>query len=61
VPAELLPLVLFGLYGGALADVVDRRRMLLLSEAGLCLLSALLLTNALLPTPQVWPLYVIVA
>ena len=30
--AELVPLVLFGLYGGALADVVDRRRMVLLSE-----------------------------
>ena len=59
--AELVPLVLFGLYGGALADVVDRRRMVLLSEAGLCLLSALLLVNALLPNPQVWPLYVGVA
>jgi MFS family permease len=59
--AELVPLVLFGLYGGALADVVDRRRMVLLSEAGLCLLSALLLINALLPNPQVWPLYVGVA
>ncbi len=59
--AELVPLVLFGLYGGALADVVDRRRMVLLSEAGLCLLSSLLLLNAVLPHPQVWPLYVVVA
>jgi MFS family permease len=59
--AELVPLVLFGLYGGALADVVDRRRMVVLSEIGLCALSSLLLLNALLPNPQVWPLYVIVA
>jgi MFS family permease len=59
--AELVPLVQFGLYGGALADAVDRRRMVLLSEAGLCVLSALLLLNALLPKPQVWPLYVCVA
>jgi MFS family permease len=58
--AELVPLVLFGLYGGALADVVDRRRMVLLSEAGLCLLSGLLLVNALVPNPQVWPLFVVV-
>jgi MFS family permease len=59
--AELVPLVLFGLYGGALADVVDRRRLILLSELGLCTLSGLLLLNAVLPNPQVWPLYVIVA
>ena len=59
--AELVPLVLFGLWGGALADAVDRRRMVLSTELGLTLLSAVLLGNALLPEPQVWPLYVVAA
>ena len=30
--AELLPLIAFGLWGGALADAVDRRRMVLATE-----------------------------
>jgi MFS family permease len=59
--AELIPLVVFGLWGGALADAIDRRRMVLLSEASMCLLATTLLVNALLPHPQVWPLYVVAA
>jgi MFS family permease len=56
---ELAPLVVCGLYGGALADWLDRRRMVLGCEAGLLVLAACLLANALLPHPLVWPLYVI--
>ncbi|MBW5425792.1 MFS transporter, partial [Streptomyces sp. BG9H] len=58
---ELVPLIVFGLYGGALADAVDRRKVILLSEAGLGLLAVLLLVNALLPSPLLWPLYVVAA
>lgn len=58
---EFIPMVLFGLYGGALADAVDRRRMVVLCELGMLLASAGLLVNALLPTPALWPLYVIAA
>ncbi|MBM7171001.1 MFS transporter [Streptomyces sp. G44] len=58
---ELLPLVVFGLYGGALADAVDRRKVILLSEAALGLLAVVLLVNALLPSPLLWPLYVVAA
>ncbi|WP_367041282.1 MFS transporter [Streptomyces sp. Je 1-332] len=58
---ELVPLIVFGLYGGALADAVDRRRVILLTEAGLGLLAAVLLVNALLPEPLLWPLYVVAA
>ncbi|MEF2526552.1 MULTISPECIES: MFS transporter [Streptomyces] len=58
---ELVPLVVFGLYGGALADALDRRRLILLSEAGLGVLALLLLVNALLPEPLLWPLYVVAA
>jgi MFS family permease len=59
--AELVPLVIFGLWGGALADAVDRRAMVLGTEMALTVLCALLLVNAVLPEPQVWPLYVFAA
>ncbi|OKK08192.1 MFS transporter [Streptomyces sp. CB03234] len=58
---ELVPLVVCGLYGGALADAVDRRKVILGTEAALGLLAGLLLVNALLPTPMLWPLYVVAA
>lgn len=58
---ELVPLVVCGLYGGALADAVDRRRLILLTEAGLGVLALVLLVNAVLPHPMLWPLYVVAA
>ncbi|MGW6918836.1 MFS transporter [Kitasatospora sp. NPDC054939] len=58
---ELVPLIVFGLWGGALADAMDRRKLVLASEAGLGLLSILLLVNALLPTPVLWPIYLVAA
>ncbi|GLZ37785.1 MFS transporter [Actinokineospora sp. NBRC 105648] len=58
---ELVPMVVFGLYGGALADALDRRLMTLLTELALGLLSAGLLVNSLLEEPPLWPLYVAVA
>jgi MFS family permease len=58
---ELVPLVIFSLYGGTLADRLDRRRIILWCEAGLGGCSALLLVNTLLPHPAAWPLYLIVA
>lgn len=56
---ELLPLIVFGLWGGALADALDRRKLVLCAEAGLGLLSGVLLLNALLPHPRLWPLYLV--
>ncbi|MEU9389766.1 MFS transporter [Streptomyces sp. NPDC048324] len=58
---ELLPLLVFGLYGGALADALDKRKLIIRTEVGQGLLSAVLLLNALLPSPAVWPLYVVAA
>jgi MFS family permease len=54
---ELVPLVVFGLYGGALADHVDRRRMLVLTGVAQAALTAVLLGNALVDTPKVWVIY----
>jgi MFS family permease len=58
---ELVPLAVFGLYGGTLADRLDRRRLIRWCEAGLGCCAALLVANASLPHPQVWPLYLIAA
>ncbi|MGW4728607.1 MFS transporter [Streptomyces shenzhenensis] len=58
---ELVPLVVFGLYGGALADAVDRGKVIVLTEAGLGLLAVALLVNSMLPEPLLWPLYVVAA
>ncbi|MFF7166578.1 MFS transporter [Streptomyces sp. NPDC008086] len=58
---ELVPLIAFGLYGGALADALDKRKLIVWTEAGQAVLSAALLVNALLPTPAIWPLYVVAA
>jgi MFS family permease len=57
--AELVPLVIFGLYGGALADTVDRRVMVIATELASGLLVCVLLVNATLPQPALWPLYLV--
>ena len=55
----LVPLLVAPIVGGAVADAVDRRRLLLASEAGFALVSVALAVNATLPHPQVWALYVL--
>jgi MFS family permease len=56
--AALGPLLIVPIYGGAVADAVDRRRMLLLSDLALLLVTGGLIVNAVLPNPAVWFLFV---
>src|SRR5688572_29291803 len=56
---ELVPLVVGGLYGGALADHVDRRRLLVVTGVAQAVITALLALNAVQEQPAVWPLYVL--
>jgi MFS family permease len=56
--AALVPLLIVPIYGGAVADAVDRRRMLLLSDIAQLVVTGGLLANALLPNPSVWFLFV---
>lgn len=58
---SLVPLVVFGLYGGAIADTLDRRRLGLASAGGSAVLSAALAAAAFAGFHQVWFLYGIVA
>ena len=47
--AEFVPMFLLAFIGGALADAVDRRRILRLTEIGQLITTFILLGNALLP------------
>jgi len=57
--AALIPLLVVPLIGGAIADALDRRTVLLRTETGLTFVAALFLANSLLPHPQVWLLFVL--
>jgi MFS family permease len=57
--AELGPLVAMALLGGALADRMDRRRLLLLDQIALVTVAAALCVAALLGDPPVLVLYVL--
>src|SRR5438105_8352550 len=59
--ATVIPLLVVPLVGGAIADAVDRRSVLLRTETGMAVVAALFLGNALLPNPRVWPLFVLEA
>jgi len=56
---ELVPLLTLTLIGGAIADAVDRRRLLLLTESALALTGVGFVVNASLDEPKVWALYVL--
>jgi hypothetical protein len=59
--AALVPLVVLGLVGGALADARDRRRLALLTSSGLALVSLALVAQAALDLRSVLLLYGLVA
>ena len=57
----LVPLVVFGLYGGSLADHFDRRWILTVTTWGLIITSALFFVQAALGNTNVWLLLTIFA
>ena len=57
--AELGPLIVMALLGGALADKLDRRRLLMIDQVALVLIAAALCGAALAGAPPVWMLYVL--
>lgn len=59
--AEFVPIATLAFVGGALADAVDRRMMLRLTEIGQTIVTAILLINAFLPQPQIWVLFLCAA
>jgi MFS family permease len=57
----LVPLVVFGLWGGAVADAVDRRRMLLMTSCGIAITSLALWVVAASGVGDVWVVLVLFA
>jgi MFS family permease len=58
---EIIPLTIFGLYGGVLADHVDRKKMIWLTEFGTLIATLILFINARRENPSVILLFVIAA
>ena len=58
---EIIPLIIFGLYGGVLADYVDRKKMIWLTEFGTLVATAVLLLNSLREKPSVILIFAIAA
>ncbi len=58
---ELIPLVFLSLFGGALADAADRRKVLVICDTGQLVVAAGLLLNAHLAEPNLPAVYVLAA
>ncbi|HET6964089.1 MAG TPA: MFS transporter [Acidimicrobiales bacterium] len=59
--AQLVPLLVFSMVGGVVADVHDRRRILMATEMLMAFSSAGLAVNGTLHRPALWPLFVFTA
>lgn len=59
--AQLGPLIVGSLIGGAAADSIDRRRLLLWMQVVMAITSVGLALNAMLDAPMLWPIYVLTA
>jgi MFS family permease len=58
---QLVPILLLAPLAGSVADAVDRRRLLLLSQTGLALCSAALFLIAIQPEPSIPAIFVVAA
>jgi MFS family permease len=59
--AEFVPMFCLAFVGGALADYLDKRKMLRFTEIGQTCLTAVLVVNALLPRPLISVLFIVIA
>ena len=58
---EIIPLIIFGLYGGVLADSVDRKKMIWATELGALVIVLGLFANSVLPDPKTFVIYIAAA
>jgi len=58
---EIIPLIVFGLYGGVLADYLDRKKMIWFTEFGTLIATSILLINSLQEKPSVILIFFIAA
>jgi MFS family permease len=58
---ELVPMLIGAFLGGALADHVERKKLLMVCESLMAVGVVMLITNALLPKPYLWIIFVVSA
>lgn len=56
---QILPLVIFGLYGGVLADAIDRKKLIWVTELLSLFFTGLLLINSMVATPNLMLIYIV--
>jgi MFS family permease len=59
--AEFVPMFTLAFVGGAMADFLDKRKMLRVTEIGQTFVTSILLANSLLPQPRIWIMFAAVA
>ncbi|HKJ26202.1 MAG TPA: MFS transporter [Anaerolineales bacterium] len=59
--ARVVPIVIFSIYGGAVADLFDRRKLLFLTQSFQALLSLMLFYLTVTQQIQLWHIYTITA
>jgi len=56
---QIVPLIIFGLYGGVLADSFDRKKLIWVTEGLSLLFTGALFVNALMDTPNLYLIYIV--
>lgn len=59
--AEFVPMFFLAFIGGALADALDKRKLIRLTEIAQMIVTVILFANSLLPNPHIWVLFFAVA
>ncbi len=58
---RVLPVVVFSLFSGVVADVLDRRRLMLVTQSAMALLAGLLAWLTFGGLSSIWPIYLLAA
>jgi MFS family permease len=56
---QILPLIIFGLYGGVLADAIDRKKLIWVTELLSLFFTGLLLLNSMMDSPNLLLIYIV--
>src|SRR6185295_2071015 len=58
---RVLPIVVFSLFSGVMADAIDRRRLMFVTQTGMAISAAILAFLAFRGVQAVWPIYLLAA
>src|SRR5262245_13378362 len=58
---RVVPIVVFSMIGGVVADSLNRRKLMLVTQTGMALAAALLAVVAFTRSPALWPVYALAA